>query len=75
MDQQKEITLREIYPQFSETELAEAEAAIRRYLAVLIRIITRLQAEGYTPADFDLTLSEAESMIQHERSKSSQLDN
>lgn len=75
MDQEKEITLREIYPEFSDTQLAEAESNIRRYLAVLIRIANRLQAEGYTPADLDLTLSGTESIIQHERSKSPQLEN
>ena len=57
MNEEKEITLREIYPEFSDAEIAEAESNIRRYLAVLIRIAERLQAEGYTPDDLDLTLS------------------
>lgn len=69
MNQEKEITLRELYPEFSDVEIAEAEGNIRRYLAVLIRIAERLQAEGYTPADLDLTLSGTESIIPGERSK------
>ena len=69
MNEEKEITLREIYPEFSDAEIAEAESNIRRYLAVLIRIAERLQAEGYTPDDLDLTLSGTESIIPGERSK------
>jgi len=69
MNQENEISLRDIYPEFSDAEIAEAETNIRRYLAVLIRIAERLQADGYTPDDLDLTLSGTESIIPDERSK------
>jgi hypothetical protein len=46
MQEDKPITIRDLYPHLSEGELAVAEANLRRYLAVIMRIYDRLQAEG-----------------------------
>jgi hypothetical protein len=75
MDPKPEITLRELYPHFTEDQLAEAESNIRRYLAVVVRIAERLKAEGrHLPASVedDLTKRETQGSIPHERSKNTQ---
>ena len=49
------ITLRDLYPDFSDEQLEEAEANLERYLAVMMRIAERLRGEGYDLAAPDLT--------------------
>lgn len=46
MEQDKFITIRDLYPHMSAEELAVAEANLRRYVAVVVRIYERLKAEG-----------------------------
>lgn len=40
------INISDLYPEFSKQELEEAEANLRRYLAVLLRMSERLADEG-----------------------------
>lgn len=40
------ITIRDLYPNMSDAELAEAEANLKAYVAVIVRIYDRLKAEG-----------------------------
>ena len=74
MTEDQPITIRDLYPRMTEEELAVAEANLKRYVAVLVRIYDRLQAEGKPwpkPVNrVDLTLSGDESNIRHERSNS-----
>jgi hypothetical protein len=53
------ITIRDLYPHMSEAELAVAEANLKRYVAVIVRIYDRLKAEGKSWPDPspDLTVS------------------
>ena len=46
MQDNKPITIRDLYPHMNEEELAVAEANLRRYVAVVVRIYERLKAEG-----------------------------
>ena len=46
MTEDQPITIHDLYPHMSEEELAVAEANLRRYVAVIVRIYDRLQAEG-----------------------------
>ena len=77
MDHEPEIALRDLYPTFSEDQLAEAEANFRRYLAVLIAMAERLHREGRSILDDlesagpDLTVSPTDPMIHDERSNNS----
>jgi hypothetical protein len=64
------ITLRDLYPEVSEDQLKEAEFNIERYLAVMIRIASRLRSEGCDLSDPNLTISEPSRTIQRERSNS-----
>ena len=57
MNDDKAITLRDLYPDFTDEQLEEAEANLRRYLSVMVRIAERLQSEGYCLTDPDLTRS------------------
>jgi hypothetical protein len=75
MRDDKPITIRDLYPHMSEEELAVAEATLRRYVAVLVRIYERLKAEGKSWPDArtspaDLTLSGVDFSIPDERSNS-----
>jgi hypothetical protein len=75
MQQNKPITIRDLYPQMSEEELAVAEANLKRYVAVVVRIYDRLKAEGKSWPDAntfpaDLTLSGDDFNIPDERSNS-----
>lgn len=45
MDREHKITLREVYPTFTDEQLAEAESTFRRYIAVMARIYERVRAE------------------------------
>jgi hypothetical protein len=61
MSSDHQITIRELYPDFTEEELKEAEENLRGYLGVLIRMAERLHAEGRSINDLpDLTPSEVE---------------
>jgi hypothetical protein len=65
------VTIRDLYPDFTDQELEQAEANLRRYLAVLVRMAERLAAEGRSINDLgDLTDSPTRSTISNERSKS-----
>jgi hypothetical protein len=70
--QGRPITIRDLYPEMNDEELAEAEANLRRYVAVIVRIHDRLKAEGKTWPDppADLTLSAGDFTIPNERSNS-----
>jgi hypothetical protein len=46
MEQNQPITLRQIYPHFTDEQLDQAEANLERYLAVMVRIAERLRNDG-----------------------------
>lgn len=46
MQDQTPITIAGLYPEFTKQERDEAEANLRRYLAVLLRMNERLASEG-----------------------------
>jgi len=75
MTNNKPITIRDLYPDMSEDELAVAEANLRRYVASIVRIYERIRAEGGSwPAPgigSNLTTSGNHPSIPHERSNSS----
>lgn len=65
------ITVRDLYPEMSDSELSEAEANLKRFVAVLVRIYDRLRSEGkHWRESPDLTLSVDDFTIPHERSNS-----
>ena len=75
MQDDKPITIRDLYPHMNEKELAVAEANLKLYVAVLVRIYDRLKAEGKSWPDAhtfpaDLTLSGDGFSIPDERSNS-----
>lgn len=39
------ITIRDLYPHMTEEELAVAEANLKRYVAIVVRICNRLKSE------------------------------
>jgi hypothetical protein len=63
MQQEQPITLRDLYPDFSDQQLEEAEANLERYLGVMLRIAERLRSEGHDLASPDLTASRTEASI------------
>jgi hypothetical protein len=66
------ITIRDLYPDFRDAELEEAEANLRRYLTVLIRMAERLHAEGRSLSELaELTVLPERSNVQDERSNPS----
>ena len=75
MPKDRPITIRDLYPDLTEADLAVAEANLRRYVAVIVRIYERLEREGRSWPDCDplsdLTTSD-ESHILNERSNSPQ---
>ncbi len=69
MTHEAKVTIRNLYPDLSEAELQEAEANLRQYVRVLIRMAERLQTEGRSIADLaDLTFSPNMPNVQNERS-------
>lgn len=68
MSNDPSITIRDLYPHLTEVQLAAAEDNIRRYLAVVIRVAERLEAEGRTLTDLDLTASRTSANVPNERS-------
>jgi hypothetical protein len=63
MEQHQPITLRNLYPHFTDNQLEQAEANLERYLAVMMRIVERLRSEGYDWAAPDLTRSQTNASI------------
>jgi len=51
MDKKPAPTIRDLYPDLTEAELAEAEDAHDRYLALVLRIFERLQLEAGAQSD------------------------
>jgi hypothetical protein len=47
---QPELSIKQLYPNRSEPELREAEENITAYLALVLRIYTRLEQDGKLPA-------------------------
>ena len=73
MNTQDLITIRELYPDFTEEQLEQAEATFRRYIAVMARIYRRVREEqgpeaATRLASGNLTVSESSSTIPNERS-------
>ena len=80
MSKDRDIAINDLYPRFTAEELTEAEANLRRYLAVLVRMAERLAAEGrsindladstelFRPCGADLTVSREVTNIHDERS-------
>jgi len=79
MNADQHITIKHLYPDFTAEGLEQAEANLRRYLAVLVRMAHLLAAEGRSindladspervESDGDLTLSVEEPNIHDERS-------
>jgi hypothetical protein len=46
MNQQLPLTIRDLYPDTSDEQLAEAERNLRRYVQIIWRIYERLKSEG-----------------------------
>jgi hypothetical protein len=72
MPKDQPITIRDLYSHMSAAELAVAEANLKRYVALLVRIHDRLKAEGKSWPDspVNLTASEMHRTIPGERSNS-----
>ena len=75
-EQTESNSLSEIYPDFTEEQLQQAEATFRRYIVVMVRIYERVRAEQGPEAATrlaygDLTLSSSSSTIPNERSNPS----
>jgi hypothetical protein len=74
MQKKQPITIRDLYPHMNEEQLAVAEANLKRYVAVIVRIYDRLKREGKSwpkpDSPTDLTSSEMNRSIPDERSKS-----
>jgi hypothetical protein len=51
MDKNSTPTIRDLYPHFTEQELAEAEDNLERYLALVLRIFERMESETNAQAD------------------------
>lgn len=76
MNHDPKISLRDIYPAFSDEQLASAEATFRRYIAVMARIYERVRAEQGPEAATrlaygDLTAPEGSANVPGERSNPS----
>jgi hypothetical protein len=50
MDQKPPPTIRDLYPDLSEAQLAEVEDTWERYLALVLRIFNRLESQTDTTA-------------------------
>ena len=42
-------TIRDLYPSFTDEQLAEVEDTLERYLALVLRIYERLESQGELP--------------------------
>lgn len=71
MPSQQPITIRDLYPEMNDQELATAEANLRRYVAIIVKVYDRLKSEGKSwPAEPDLTGYVNHPTIPTERSNS-----
>jgi hypothetical protein len=72
METRQPITIRDLYPRMSAADLEVAEANLKRYVAVLVRIHDRLKAEGkfWPDPPVNLTASAMHRTIAGERSNS-----
>ena len=52
MDTKTAPTIRDLYPHFTEQQLAEAEDNLERYLTLVLRIYERIQADPASYAHF-----------------------
>jgi len=69
VNEDQPITIAELYPNLTESELEEAKANLGRYLQALIRMTERLRGEGRSINDLgDLTTPSKHPRIQGERS-------
>jgi hypothetical protein len=73
MKDHDQITIREVYPNFTEDQLQQAEGTFRRYIAAMVRIYERVRTEqgpeAATRLAFgDLTKADSCSTIPNERS-------
>ncbi len=50
MEKKPAPTIRDLYPHFTDEQLAEAEDTLDRYLALVLRIFERLELEASTQA-------------------------
>lgn len=51
MEHTQQPTIRDLYPELSETALREAEENMNQYLALVLRIFERQESERYSQAD------------------------
>lgn len=51
MDKKTTPTIRDLYPQFTDEELAEAEDNLDQYLTLVLRIFERLELETIPPVE------------------------
>jgi len=54
MDKNPIPTIRDLYPDFNEKELAEAEENLERYLVLVLRIFERLETQLAQNGNIDL---------------------
>jgi hypothetical protein len=65
---EREITLRELYPNLSDVQLEEADENLRQYVALVLRVLERLKLDPDAWTHFEaLTASRRESRMNHER--------
>ena len=77
MKEQHRLTIRDLYPEMNDAQLAQAEQNLRRYVQIISGIYERLKADGKswpglaenTLGRTDLTLRPTSSNILTERSK------
>lgn len=63
-------TIANLYPEFTKKELEEAEANLRRYLAVLLRISDRLAKDGRSINDLvDCRFADPDDQVYHPTDK------
>jgi hypothetical protein len=83
MKAQRRLTIRDLYPEMNDAQLAQAEHNLRRYVQIISGIYERLKAEGKSWPGLeanrlgktDLTLRRTSSNIPTERSKSTKNTN
>jgi hypothetical protein len=64
----QEITLRQLYPHLSDSQLEEADETFREYVALALRVFERLELDPDAWARFEvLTASRQKLTMNHER--------
>jgi hypothetical protein len=68
MEKKPAPTIRDLYPHFTDEQLAEAEDAHDRYLAIVLRIFERLESEAgqLTPGTGELPCPLSDSGASHQ---------